>query len=99
MRKWKRERKRTDEIPASVLDGGELGLVDDGPYKVGGCRGIEDQVEGEAVAGVVAEVVELPEGLEEPVEGVLAGKEGKDSVEGGDGAPACGEDEKVGWAV
>lgn len=102
MRKERRERKKTDEIPAIVLDGGELGLVDDGPYKVGECSGgdvVEEEVEGETVAGVVAEVVELPEGLEEPVEGVLAGTEGQDGVEGGEGAPAGGEDEKVGWAI
>lgn len=48
------------------------------------------------VTGLVAEVVELPEGLEEQVEGVLARKERKDGVEGGEGAPASGEDEKVG---
>lgn len=33
------------------------------------------------VAGVVAEVVELPDELEEQMEGVLAGEEGKDGVE------------------
>lgn len=48
---------------------------------------------------MVAEVVELPEGLEEQVEGVLARKERKDGVERGEGAPASGEDEKVGRAI
>lgn len=33
------------------------------------------------------------------MEGVLAGDEGKDGVEGSEGAPACGEDEKVGRAI
>lgn len=64
----RRAREKTDEIPAIVLDGGELGLVYDGPYKVRKCSGrfgIEEEVEGEVVAGVVAEVVELPEGVEE----------------------------------
>lgn len=51
------------------------------------------------VTRLVAEVVQLPKELEEEVERVLAGKERKDGVEGGQGAPSSGEDEIVGWAI
>lgn len=98
----RKKRKKTDEIPAVVLYGGELGLVDDGAYKVwesSGGVGVEEKVKGEVVAGVVAEVVELPEGVEEELEGVLAGNEGEDGVEGGESTPASGEDEKVGVTI
>lgn len=102
VRRKKGERKGTDEIPAIVLYGGELGLVDDGPYKVGessGGVGIEEEVKGEVVARVVAEVIELPEGMEEELDGVLAGDEGENGVEGSESASACGEDEKVGGTI
>jgi len=90
------------EIPAVVLDSGELGLVYDCPDKVGECCGsvwIEEEVEGDTVTRVVTEVVKLPEGLEEQLERVLPGNEGKDGVEGCQGASAGGEDEKVGWTI
>lgn len=100
--KKRREGKKTDEVPAVVLDGSELRLVDDGPYKVresGGSVRIEEKVKGDSVAGLVAKVVELPEGVEEKLEGVLAGHKGDHGVEGGEGAPACGKDEKVGGPI
>lgn len=63
-----------NEIPAIVLDC-ELGLVYDCPYKVweySGHVGIEEEVEGE----VVAEVAELPEGLERKMDGERVPSEG-----------------------
>lgn len=99
VRREGRVRKETDEVPAVFLDGGELGLVHDCPHEVGDCVEIEGKVEGEGVAGLVAEVVELPKELDDEVERVLTGEERNDGVEGGEAAPACGEDEKVGGTI
>lgn len=95
------KKRRADQVPAGVLDGLELVLVDKRPYKVGDVdAGVELEVELNVVGGVVLEVVDVAVGeLIGQLEDVVAGPEGEDGVEDRDGATAGGESEKVRVAI
>lgn len=78
-------KEKTDEVPASVSDCGQLALLDDGPDEIGCigcCFGVEEEVESELVDGVVAQVVHAPKGLPKDLQWILAGSEGEYGVEG-----------------
>ena len=93
--------RRAYQVPAGVLDGLELVLVDKRPYKVGDVEArVELEVELNVVGGVVLEVVDVAIGeLIGQLEEVVTGTEGEDGVEDGDGAAAGRESEKVRVAI